>query len=135
MPRKKFVRHFPDARFGVSREMVDVEAGYVAREHQDYLTLATSHMEEKLHDLRRKWSEADQTVEALVRCLPRREALAFQCMLVRDLFLLMELYASCLRTAHDALDPKPVIPAPAPRPAPATDKALPFSEWLFEPSN
>lgn len=113
--------------------MVDVEAKYVAREHEDYLTLSTNDMRQKLHELRGKWSEADQTAEALVRCLPEREALAFQCLLVRDLYLVLELYGSCLRTAREGLDPQPVIPARAPRSAPS-EKALPFSEWLFEPS-
>jgi hypothetical protein len=133
MPRKKLIRHF-EPRYGVSREMVDVEATYVAREHADYMTLSTSDMKQKLHALRGKWNQADQTAEALVRCLPERDALAFQCILVRDLFLVLELYGSCLRTARDSLGPQaPVIPAIVERSVPA-GKSLPFSEWLFEPS-
>lgn len=134
MPRKKLIRHF-EPRYGVSREMVDVEAKSVVREHEDYLTLATNDMRQKLHELRGKWSEADQTAEMLVRCLPEREALAFQCLLVRDLFLVLELYGSCLRAKREELGEQPVIPAPAPPPGPKmTEKLLPFSEWLFEPS-
>ena len=102
MPRKKLIRHF-EPRYGVSREMVDVEATYVAREHQDYMTLSTNDMRQKLHELRGKWHAADQTAEALVRCLPEREALAFQCLLVRDLYLVLELYGSCLRTVQEAI--------------------------------
>lgn len=133
MPRKKLIRHF-EPRYGVSREMVDVEAKYVAREHEDYMLLAIGDMRQKLYELRGKWSEADQNAEALVRCLPEHEALAFQCLLVRDLFLILELYGSCLRTAREGLGSQaPVIPAVAPTPRPM-DKTLPFSEWLFEPS-
>ena len=130
MSRKKLIRHF-EPRYGVSREMVNVEATYVAREHQDYMTLATNDMRQKLHELRGKWAAADQTAETLVRCLPERDALAFQCLLVRDLFLVLELYGSCLHTAREELTPQPVIPTPTPRSA-SVDKALPFSEWLFE---
>ena len=114
--------------------MVDIEAGYVAREHQDYLTLSLNDLRQKLHELRGKWGHADQTAEALVRCLPEREALAFQCLMVRDLFLVLELYNSCLQTDRESDPSQPVIPAPTPRPL-AAEKALPFNEWLFEPTN
>jgi hypothetical protein len=131
MPCRKFNRHFPDARFGVSRQMVDLEATYVAREHQSQVTSrSVTEIREHLDVVRTKWSEAEQTVEVLVRCLSERDALAFQYLLVRDLFLLMELYASCLKTARESIDPLPLIPAPPPQ----SEKVLPFSEWLFEPA-
>jgi hypothetical protein len=53
-------------------------------------------------------------------------------LLVRDLLVVLELYRSCLKTNRDELGPQPQIPAAAPKPVPA-EKALPFSEWLFEP--
>jgi hypothetical protein len=126
MPRKKLVRHF-EPRYGVSREMVDVEATYVAREHQDYLALSTADLCQKLYEFRGKWMEADQTAEQLVGDLPERDALAFQCLLVRDLYLVLELYGSCLKTKREELGPQPLIPAPATKTVP-TEKALPFSE-------
>ena len=116
MSRKRLIRHF-EPRYGVSRGMVDVEATYVAREHQDYMTLATNDLRQRLGELRDKWSEADQTAEALVRSLPERDALAFQCLLVRDMFLILELYGSCLGAVRDDLSPQPVIPVLPPRPA------------------
>src|SRR5207248_5308066 len=76
-----------------------------------YTRLFRSDMRQKLHELRGKWAEADQTAEMLVRCLPERDALAFQCLLVRDLFLILELYGSCLRKAREGLGSQaPVIP-------------------------
>jgi hypothetical protein len=127
MPRKKLNRHF-EPRYGVSQETVDLEATYVAREHQDYMLLAINDLKEKLAALRGKWLEADATVEMLVRSLPERDAFAFQCLLVRDLYLVLELYASCLKSTRPA-DAAPLIPAPMP----PAEKVLPFSEWLFEP--
>jgi hypothetical protein len=132
MPRKQRIRHF-EPRYDINREMVDIEAGYVACEHQDYLTLSLNDMRQKLHELRGKWGQADQTAEALIRCLPEREALAFQCLMIRDLFLVLELYNSCLQTARESDPSQPVIPASTPRSPPA-EKILPFSEWLFEPT-
>jgi hypothetical protein len=127
---KKRVRHF-EPRYGVSREMANVEATYVGREHEDYMTLSTASMQQKLLELRGKWNEADQTAEKLVQCLPEREALAFQCLLVRDLFLLMELYSTCLKTKRDELGPQPVIPRSEPITLRSV-RALPFCEWLFD---
>jgi hypothetical protein len=132
MPRHKQFRHF-NPRGGVSQHMLDVEAQYIAREHQDYLTLSLGDMRQKLHELRGKWMEADQTAEMLVRCLPERNALAFQCLLVRDLFLVLAVYAACLKTARDSTGSEAIIPAPTPRSLPI-DKTLPFSEWLFDAS-
>jgi hypothetical protein len=131
MPRKKLIRHF-EPRYGVSREMVDLEATYVAREYADYLMCSIRDLGRKLQDLRGQWREADQTVEALVANLPERESLAFQCLLVRDLFLVLELYASCVKTSQQGLHPSPVLSATPPS-APSA-KVLPFSEWLFEPT-
>lgn len=128
--RKDRIRHF-EPRYGVSREMVNVEATYVGREHEDYMLLSTASMQQKLIELRGKWSEADQTAEKLVQCLPEREALAFQCLLTRDMFLLMELYSSSLKTKRDELGPQPLIPASEPITLRSV-RALPFSEWLFD---
>ncbi len=133
MPRKKLIRHF-EPRYGVSQAMVDLEATYVGREHQDYMTLSLSDMQQKLHELRGKWNEANQTAEQFVRCLPERDALAFQCLLVRDLYLILALYNTCLHTKRDELGPQPVIPA-APPPTLRSVAALPFSEWLFDPAS
>ena len=99
MPRKKLIRHF-ESRYGVSQEMVDVEATYIAREHQDYMLLATNDLKERLVKLRTKWQQADGQAEMLIQSLPERDALAFQCLLVRDLYLVLELYGSCLKTAR-----------------------------------
>ena len=133
MPRRKLIRHF-EPRYGVSQAMIDVESKYVAREHDDYMTLSLTEMQQKLHELRGKWNEANQTAEALVRSLPEREAVAFQCLLVRDLFLILALYNACLQTKRDELGPQPVIPAEPPRTLRSV-AALPFSEWLFDPSS
>jgi hypothetical protein len=131
MPRRKLIRHF-EARYGVSREMVNIEAKHVAREHESYMLQSSKDLAQQLQDVRTRWHEADQTVEALVHELPERDALAFQCLLARDLWLILELYGSCLRTKRDERGDEPLVPATPPQPL--NVRITPFSEWLFEPS-
>lgn len=74
--------------------------------------------------------------------MDERESLAWQCLVIRDYFLMLELYGTCLRAARG--QPNELPPAPNQRveektvaertPVPANEKVLPFSEWLFNPS-
>jgi hypothetical protein len=122
MPRKKTIRKF-EPRFGVSRVMIEAEAKYVARELADYLLLSLCELRETLTKRRENWMLADEGMKAIVRELPERERLAFQCMLFRDFFHILKLYSEC---AH-------AVPAEGPKgePVPEGMPPTPFSEWLF----
>ena len=144
MPRKKLIRRF-EPRFGVSREMLDVESKYVRREQEDYLLLSTNELRERVASIGQRWREADADLERRVYALSERERLAPQCMLVRDLYHLLELYRASIG-AGDTPEaaPRRTTPAIAPTEGPASQSSpaeppsgepqrlLPFSEWLFE---
>ena len=136
MPRKKLIRHF-EPRYGVSQSMVDVEATYVAREHEDYMLLSVADLRKRLETLRNQWREADEAAERLLHGMNERELLGWQCLVTRDYYLMLELYGTCLR----AVSGQPTEPPSAPdqRVEKKTlvkreEKVLPFSDWLFEPS-
>lgn len=138
MPRKKLVRHF-EPRYGVSQQMLEVEGNYVMREHEDYLLLSTNDLRKRLEALRSQWRQADQVAERLLQGVNERDSLAWQCLVTRDFYLMLELYGTCLRTTRGQ--------QPASTPVPAKrveekstemtvpkERVLPFSEWLFGPS-
>jgi hypothetical protein len=130
MPRKKLIRRF-EPRYGVSQQMLEMEAKYVGREMEDYLLLSANDLQEKLTRLRQEWTQADQVLGNVVGGLGEREKLAVQCLIVRDMYHLLELYCTHLRTSVGT-------PAPASSPRRRTDtsapseRILPFSEWLFD---
>lgn len=133
MPRKKLVRHF-EPRYGVSREMLEVESKYVLREHEDYLLLSIDDLRKRLNALRSHWRDADEAAERLLYAVNERESLAWQCLIARDYFHMLELYSTCLRTAQGDSAEQSAAPAQRveERTAPKqVDKVLPFSEWLF----
>lgn len=136
MPRKKLIRRF-EPRYGVSRATLEIEAKYIAREFDDRLLLSTKELEEKSAGVRRAWAGADQVLEAAVYALATRERLALESMVVRDVYHLYELY--CLHLRGIAVDAAAETTSPPPRAAPAgrasgtPERALPFSEWLFDP--
>jgi hypothetical protein len=112
--------------------MVDAEAQRVQAEYSEYLKLSDGDLTQELYDLQVKWNVADHAVRSLICRLPEHEALAFHCLLVRDLFLLMELYRTCLKTATDALSG----PAAVPRiqtPGAVIEHGSSTTGWLFEP--
>lgn len=121
MYMKTKVRRF-DPWGGVTRPMIEAEAKHIAREMEDYLLLSLNDLKEKLSTRGQQWNQADESLHAVVSLLPDRERLALQCMLVRDLMLLLELYLEHVRTTQSEA-PAPVTPTDAPR--------APFSEWLF----
>ena len=135
MPRKKLVRHF-EPRYGVSRSMLEVEGNYVMREHEDYLLLSTSDLRKRLETLRSQWRQADQVAERLVQDANERDSLAWQCLVTRDFYLMLELYCTCLRAARGPQQASTTVPEKrvekesAEKSVPK-ERVLPFSEWLF----
>jgi hypothetical protein len=126
MPRKKLVRRC-EPRYAISREMLEQEAKYVAHEVEDYLLLSIDDLKERLVRMWKVWDETDQTLEGHLVNLGDAEKLALQCLIIRDMYHLMELYLTHLRSStsqSDALAP--------PKPSAVVAKALPRSEWLFD---
>jgi hypothetical protein len=131
MPRKKLIRRF-EPRYGVSREMVEIESKYVVRELEDRSVMSVADLQYKLAKLKAAWQQADQVVEHTMRLLDERTQIAVQCLIVRDIYHVMELYASVIRSLSPELAD---IPLNKPIPTtPVKDKKLPWSEWLFEPA-
>jgi hypothetical protein len=109
MPRKKLVRHFAP-RYGVSQQMLEVEGNYVMREYEDYLLLSTNDLQKRLEILRNQWRGADDAAERILHTLNERESLAWQCLVTRDYFLMLELYGTCLRAAHTQPNEQIAVP-------------------------
>lgn len=121
MPR--LVRRF-EPRCGVTRPMIEAEAKYVGREMESYLRLSTSDLRQKLLERGEAWHHADEALHASVLGLAEHERLALQCLLVRDLHFILELYLEHLRTCQ------PEAPPPM-KPQEIGVPRQPFGEWLF----
>lgn len=132
MPRKKLIRRF-EPRYGVTQEMLALESKYVAREVEDNLLLSANDLSQRLSELRGCWRQADEIAERLIGALGDRQALAFQCLIVRDFYHLLELYCRCLQSTQpegsEALKRSPAIAKE--RELVKEEKKVPFSEWLF----
>lgn len=124
MKRPPRARRF-EPRFGVSRLAIDAEAQYLAREVEDYRTYSLSELREKLQERRSTWKQVDASVAHLVPRLPERERLILQCLLVRDVRHVLELYLTHLRS-HAPEETPPLQAAPT-----AEVPPTPFSECLF----
>ena len=124
--KKEQVRRF-EPRFGVSQNMVDHEARYVAREVEDCCLHSLNELKQRLLDRRADWKRAHDTLEQKVRLSDERGQAAVQALLVRDCHHLFELYLSFVMSKIQSGD------APS-RLAPSVEEEspqLPFSEWLF----
>jgi hypothetical protein len=133
MPRKKLIRRF-EPRYTVSQEMVDREAKYVHLEHADYLLGSIHDLREQLDKWQPLWRQVNELVESLIQQQGEREALAYRCMIIRDLYHILELYRTCMmkglpEASVDA--PVPVKPVRQER-VEQENKIAPFSEWLFQ---
>lgn len=117
------IRRF-DPWGGVSRHMIEAEAKHVAREMEEYLRLSLNDLKEQLSKRGEQWNQADESLHAVVSLLPERDRLGMQCLLVRDLMYLLELYLEYVRTTQPE--------APAPIKPPSDIPRAPFGEWLFE---
>jgi hypothetical protein len=114
--------------------MVDREAQYVAREHEDYLLGSIDDLRKRLEKLRIAWRQTDEAAESLICLHGEREGLAYRCLIARDWYHILELYCTCMRAAlPKAPADLPKSPAACPRQEISEGKRmLPFSEWLFE---
>jgi len=119
----KFLRRF-EPLYGVSRPMIEAEAKHLAREVESYLRLSLTDLRQKLTERGEKWNHADEALHAVVLTLPERDRLAVQCLLVRDLHHILELYLEYARRCQ------PEAPAPL-KPAEVDVPRQPFGEWLF----
>lgn len=105
MPRKKLIRRF-EPRYGVSEEILAFEARYVAQEVEDYRTYAIKDLKDMLAERQSQWLRADGSLQVQCEVLPERERLIVQCLLVRDIYHLLELYARTFAV------PSPEFPDP-----------------------
>jgi hypothetical protein len=68
-------------------------------EHADYLLGSLSDLRSQLDQWLPLWQKINETAETLVRQQGEREALAYRCMITRDLCHILELYCTCMRSA------------------------------------
>ena len=131
MARKKLIRRC-EPRYGVSEEILATEALYVAREVDDYRILSVAELNKKLAERQSLWLKADGSLQVQVEVLPERERQIVHCLLVRDIYHLLELYATYLRNAFPGASGT-VSSEPEPRAdeEKAEERSVPFSEWLF----
>jgi hypothetical protein len=136
MPRKRLIRRF-EPRYTVSQEMVDRESKYVHLEHADYLLGSIHDLHEQFEKWRPLWQQVNESAEILIVQQGEREALAYRCMIVRDLYHILELYCACMRkdlpehSGQDAIKSAPLKPKRVEEEGSAA-AIVPFSEWLFE---
>ena len=123
--RKKRARRF-SPRYGVTQLAIEEEAKELHREMEDYLIQSQAELDKTLKERHKSWTEADATVEYLVRQLPDRERSVIQCLLVRDMYQLLELYRQHLNSLTQ--DPSLTRPITA---VDDDERLTPFSEWLF----
>jgi hypothetical protein len=133
MPRRQLVRRW-EPRFGVSRQMLDVEVTYVAREKEDYLLQSTVELRDRLAHLQTLWKAADGVLEGAVAALPERDRLAVSCLVVRDLYLQLELHCTHLGK-QTGVEPVGRQSPPATSASTSELTTIPFCEWLFEESD
>jgi hypothetical protein len=114
--------------------MLEVEATYVAREKEDYLLQSTADLRNRLAHLQKLWKAADGVLELAVVALPERDRLAVSCLLVRDLYLLLELHCTHLGKSGGV---EPVDKQTVQRTSASTAELtkIPFNEWLFDESD
>lgn len=131
MGRKKTIRRF-EPKYGVSEEILSFEAQYVGQEADDYRTYAVTDLKTMLAERQRQWLRADGTLQVQFEAMPERERLIVQCLLVRDIYHLLELYVTYLHSAFPgasgsiAAEPEPRV-----KEEKTEDRPVPFSEWLF----
>jgi hypothetical protein len=132
MPRKKLIRRF-EPRYTDSQQMVDREAKYVTLEHADYLLGSIHDLHEQLATWQPLWQQVNQTAEALMARQGERESLAYRCMIVRDLYHIVELYCTCMRRSLGDAATDDVEPATTniQKPVEEGNNLSGFSEWLF----
>jgi hypothetical protein len=92
-----------------------------------------SDLDHMLGERQRNWIRADGTLQVHFEALPARERLIVQCLLVRDIYHLLELYVTCLRaTFPGASGSVAVERQPSVMEENVEERPVPFSEWLFE---
>jgi hypothetical protein len=91
MPRKQMARRF-EPRYGISEPMLEVEAGYVAREVEDYRVYSINDLREKLADWQVKLTTAESNLSFSIRRLSDQERLILRCMVARDIWHIAQLY-------------------------------------------
>jgi hypothetical protein len=133
MPGRKLARRW-DPRFGVSRQMLEVESTYVAREKEDYLLLSVDDLQGRLASLRSAWGASDAVLEHAFGELPERDRLALSCLVVRDLYFVLELHCTHLGRPTGSSPTESRSPPPH-MPNTSESKTVPFNEWLFGESD
>lgn len=128
MPGRKKARRF-EPRYGVTQAAIDVEAGYLAKEVENYRLLASSDVSAKLTKRHADSKDSWDHLQLLLDSSAERDRQVLQSLLFRDLYLVLELYVTYLRSIQSNAA---TVSGPAPKKP--SSPSLPFSEWLFDPS-
>lgn len=124
MGRKTTARRF-EPRYGVSQAGLEVEAGYLGYEFDDWAILAPADVAAKRSECHANCEHDWQHLRMILEGSPERDRRVLQAMLFRDIYLLLELYLTYLRIKH----PEMLNASSSPPKTPASP--LEFSEFLF----
>lgn len=129
MPRRNLARRFDPWR-GVSRNTLEVEAGYVRREIENLQAMSLQELADRVVCLRQHGQQSSQSLRSLLDELPERAKLHMEAIIFRDFYHMMELYRTCIgcepQIEEDEAPPR-VAELSTQQPA-----ELPFREWLFD---
>jgi hypothetical protein len=127
MPRRNKARRF-EPRYGVSQAALEVEAGYLGREVEDYQVFAASDLEAKRVERQADCEHSWKHLHLLLDGMSEAEQRIIHCLVFRDLYLALELYLTYVKSRS----PEASSASPSPVKAPGRSQSDPkFSEWLF----
>ena len=121
MPRKKKARRF-EPRYGASQSTLDLEAGYLQREVQNYAVFASADVAKTLSERHANCQNTWKHVSLVLESAPQRDRQILQALLFRDLWLVLELYRTYLTPQAKTMPPASKSPP----------ESLPFSQFLFD---
>ena len=126
MPRRNRARRF-EPRYGVSQATLDVEAGYLTHEADDYSVFAPSDLDAKRIERHANGKHCWEHLQKLLESLGEQDQRIIHCLFFRDIHQLLELYLTYIR-------PKVSSAPTASLPLPKRNKpeSAYFNEWLFD---
>jgi hypothetical protein len=86
-----------------------------------------------LSDRQAKWLAADGSLQVCLQALPTRDRIALRCLIVRDMYHLLELYVTYARSVTPAAAPAASTCQRIEEKVTDEERPIPFSEWLFMP--
>jgi len=111
----------------VSQVTLDVEAGYLAHEAEDYSVLSASDLDAKRIERHANSKHCWDHLQKLLANLGEQDQRTIHCLLFRDIHQLLELYLTYIRPKVSSA---PTVSLPLPKRN--KPESASFNEWLFD---